>query len=105
MRLRPFALAEPESVPEALELLAHLDGEARVIAGGTALAPTLRLGLVAPDRLVSLHRIRGLTEEVVKKGTLELGAITTLAALARDSPVRSRWTLLAPACGPGATPA
>ena len=59
MRLRPFALAEPESVPEAVEILARLDGEARIIAGGTALVPTMRLGLVTPDRLVSLHRIPG----------------------------------------------
>jgi len=105
MRLRPFALAEPESVPEALEILAHLDGEARVIAGGTALVPTLRLGLVAPDRLVSLHRIRGLTEVHVKKGALELGAMTTLAALARHSAVSAGWPLLALAAGRVATPA
>ena len=105
MRLRPFALAEPESVPEAVEILAHLDGEVRVIAGGTALVPTLRLGLVAPDRLVSLHRIRGLTEVHVKKGALELGAMTTLAALARHSAVRSGWPLLALAAGRVATPA
>jgi len=62
MRLRPFALVEPETVPEAVEILARLDGEARVIAGGTALVPTMRLGLVTPDRLVSLHRIAGLSE-------------------------------------------
>jgi len=105
MRLRPFTLAEPESVPEALEILARSDGEARIIAGGTALVPTMRLGLVAPDRLVSLHRIPALTEVGAERGVLEIGAMTTLAVLARHGAVRSGWPLLAQATGRVATPA
>jgi len=105
MRLRPFELAEPESVPEAVEILARLDGEARIIAGGTALVPTMRLGLVAPDRIVSLHRIPGLSEIRVDKGVLEVGAMTSLAALTRHGALRSGWPLLAQAAGRVATPA
>ena len=105
MRLRPFALAEPESVAEAVEILARLDGDARVIAGGTALVPTMRLGLVTPDRLVSLHRIPGLVQIREDKGALEIGAMTSLAALARHDAVRSGWPLLAQAAGRVATPA
>jgi carbon-monoxide dehydrogenase medium subunit len=105
MRLRPFALAEPESVPEAVEILARLDGDARIIAGGTALVPTMRLGLVTPDRLVSLHRIPGLVQIREDKGALEIGAMTSLAALARHDAVRSGWPLLAQAAGRVATPA
>ena len=105
MRLRPFALAEPESVPEAVEILARLDGEARIIAGGTALVPTMRLGLVTPDRLVSLHRIPGLSGIRVDKDVLEIGAMTSLAALARHEDARAGWPLLAHAAGRVATPA
>jgi carbon-monoxide dehydrogenase medium subunit len=105
MRLRPFALAEPESVPEAVEILARPDGEARIIAGGTALVPTMRLGLVTPDRLVSLHRIPGLSGIRVDKGVLEIGAMTSLAALARHGVLGSGWPLLAQAAGRVATPA
>ena len=105
MRLRPFALAEPESVAEAVEILARLDGEVRVIAGGTALVPTMRLGLVTPDRLVSLHRIPGLSGIRVDKGVLEIGAMTSRAALARDRALRAGWPLLAHAAGRVATPA
>jgi carbon-monoxide dehydrogenase medium subunit len=104
MRLRPFALAEPESVPEAVEILARLDGDARIIAGGTALVPTMRLGLVTPDRLVSLHRIPELWGIRVNKGVLEVGAMTSLAALARHGALRSGWPLLAQATGRVATP-
>lgn len=105
MRLRPFALAEPESVAEAVELLARQEGDTRVIAGGTALVPTMRLGLVAPDRLVSLHRIPGLSEIRVSKGALELGAMASLAAVARHADLRAGWPLLAQAAGRVATPA
>jgi aerobic carbon-monoxide dehydrogenase medium subunit len=104
MRLRPFALVEPETVPEAVEILARLDGEARVIAGGTALVPTMRLGLVTPDRLVSLHRIAGLSEVRVDKGMLEIGAMTSLSALVGNRIVRDGWPLLAHAASRVATP-
>ena len=105
MRLRPFALAEPESVREAVEILARPDGDARIIAGGTALLPTMRLGLVTPDRLVSLHRIPGLSQIRVDKGVLEVGAMTSLAALARHGALLSGWPLLTEAAGRVATPA
>ena len=105
MRLRPFALAEPESVPEAVEVLSRLEGDTRIIAGGTALVPTMRLGLVTPDRLVSLHRIPGLSEIRVSKGVLEVGAMASLAALARHGALRAGWPLLAQAAGRVATPA
>jgi len=105
MRLRPFALAEPETVREAVEVLARLDGGARIIAGGTALVPAMRLGLVTPERLVSLHRIPGLSGIRVDRGALEAGAMTSLAALARHAAVCSGWPLVAQAASRVATPA
>src|SRR5439155_183547 len=62
VRLHPFGLVEPESLREALDVFAKLDGEARFVAGGTALIPMIRLGLVKPDRLISLNRLAALTE-------------------------------------------
>jgi aerobic carbon-monoxide dehydrogenase medium subunit len=105
VRLHPFALSEPETVPEVVEVLARLDGEARVIAGGTALVPTMRLGLVRPERLVSLHRVRALTGIRVEGGALDIGAMTSLAALSRHDAVRSGWPLLSQAADRVATPA
>ena len=105
MRLRPFALAEPESVAEAVEILARHEGETRIIAGGTALVPTMRLGLVTPDRLVSLHRIPGLSEIRVDKGVLEIGAMASLAGSRAPRRPALGWPLLAEAVGRVATPA
>jgi carbon-monoxide dehydrogenase medium subunit len=104
MRLAPFELAEPATLAEALAILARHDGECRLIAGGTALVPLLRLGLARPERLVSLHRIPGLAEVRTDDGALVLGAMATHAQVGRAAAVR-RWPLLAEAVGRVASPA
>ena len=53
-------LVEPESVPEALEVLAEGGPDTKVIAGGTALTLLIRQRLVRPETLVSLRRAPGL---------------------------------------------
>jgi carbon-monoxide dehydrogenase medium subunit len=104
MRLPPFELDEPASLAEALEAVARHDGECRLVAGGTALVPMLRLGLVRPDRLVSLHRIPGIAE--IRAGdALVIGAMATHAAVRRQAAVRAGWPLLAEAAGRVASPA
>lgn len=105
MRLPPFDLAEPTAVAEAVALLAGHAGECRVIAGGTALVPTMRLGLVRPDLLVSLHRIPDLDRiEAIDAGLL-VGALATHARLSRSRLVAERWPLLAESAGCVASPA
>jgi len=105
VRLHPFGLLEPESLTEALGALAKLDGEARLIAGGTALIPMIRLGLVKPDRLISLNRLPALAEIRLDGGSLELGAMATHADIDHARLVRDGWPLLAEAVRRVATPA
>lgn len=105
MRLHPFRLVEPESLGEALDALTRLDGEARLVAGGTALVPMIRLGLVKPERLVSLHRVRELAGIGADAATLELGAMATHADIERAGVVRDGWPLIAEAVRRVATPA
>jgi carbon-monoxide dehydrogenase medium subunit len=106
MRLHPFDLVEPESLTEALDAFATLDGEARFVAGGTALIPMIRLGLVKPDRLISLHRVAGLARiRLLDDGALGVGALATLADLHRERMVRVGWPLLAEAIRRVASPA
>ena len=104
-RLRPFQRAEPEPLTEALDAMARLDGEARLIAGGTALVPMMRLGLVKPERLISLHRLPALAEIRKEDGALLLGAMATLADIERARAVREGWPLLAEAVHRVASPA
>jgi len=70
-------IAQPETLPDALDLLGN--GDARVIAGGTALTILIRERLLEPDVLVSLRRIPGLDriELDEQRGTAVLGALAT----------------------------
>jgi aerobic carbon-monoxide dehydrogenase medium subunit len=104
MRLPPFELSEPATVSEALDLLARQDGECRVVAGGTALVPMLRLGLARPERLVSLHRIPGIADIRIDGDDLVVGAMATHAAIQRHRQVIERWPLLAEATRRVASP-
>jgi carbon-monoxide dehydrogenase medium subunit len=104
MRLPPFELSEPASVREALDVLARHDGECRVLAGGTALVPMLRLGLARPERLVSLHRIPEIADIRIDGDDLVVGAMATHAAIHRHRQVSARWPLLAEATGRVASP-
>ena len=105
MRLHPFRLLEPESLKDAIDALGRVDGEARLVAGGTALVAMIRLGLVKPDRLVSLHRVPALGRITVDDGSLVLGAMATHADIERSRVVRDGWPLLAEAVHRVATPA
>ena len=105
VRLHPFRLLEPESLTDAVDALGQLDGEARLVAGGTALVAMIRLGLLKPDRLVSLHRVPALGQIGVEGRSLELGAMATHADIERSRVVRDGWPLLAEAARRVATPA
>lgn len=81
MKLEGFA--HPRSVEEALAALAGAPGEARPIAGGTALVPS---GDRRARVLVDLSRA-GLDTVVLEGQTLRLGATASLDAVARAQAV------------------
>jgi CO/xanthine dehydrogenase FAD-binding subunit len=75
-------VATPGSLPETHALLSKLDS-ARIIAGGTAVMPTLNAGTDEFSSLVSL-RAAGLSGIVVKDGVATIGAATTMTELADE---------------------
>jgi carbon-monoxide dehydrogenase medium subunit len=105
MRLRPFELIEPTTLAQALAALAGRDGDARPVAGGTALVPMIRFGLLQPERIVTLHGIAELQGIRTGPAGLELGATVTHAELERAPAVRAGWPLLAEAAAAVASPA
>lgn len=105
MRLPPFQLHEPESIQAAVSFLAEHGDDARPIAGGTALVPMIRFGLLRPTHLVSLQHVPGLRRIDESNGGLRIGATTPLYEIAGSRVVQSRWPLLARAVGSVATPA
>src|SRR5919201_4379100 len=88
--MRPFEVAEPTTLDEAVTLL-HDDEGARPIAGGTALLLMVKAGLFQPEQLISLRRLRaGLTGiERQDDGSIRIGAMTSLTELGRSALIRS----------------
>lgn len=57
-----FAYHAPESVAEALQVLAAHAEESKVLAGGQSLMPMLSFRLAAPRHVVDINRVSGLDE-------------------------------------------
>lgn len=85
----------PASTAEALACLA--EGDARAVAGGTALQLEWAKGLAKPRSLVALGAIGGMKGITVAADECRIGALTTLGALERDAIMRERLPLLAAA--------
>ncbi len=103
--LPPFTLRRPASIAEAAAWLAA-DPAARLVAGGTDLLPNMRRGLEQPPVLIDLSGVPGFdaVEEAAGGGAM-LGGGLTLAAIATDAVIASRWPALADAARAAAGPA
>jgi carbon-monoxide dehydrogenase medium subunit len=84
---------EPETVDEALDLLAEHGDGAKVIAGGQSLLILIRDRLVDVDALVGLKAIEPL-RALETNGEARIGAMVTHAAVERDERIAAGWPLL-----------
>jgi carbon-monoxide dehydrogenase medium subunit len=95
-----FSFHAPQSVAEAVRLLGDLGADAKLLAGGQSLVPTLNLGLATPSHVISLNRLRSSLSYIREEGAeLALGALTTHHALAAASLVQKHCHALAEAAG------
>jgi len=99
-----FRLAQPGTVKKAIAARLRHPGS-RFIAGGTDLLVNMRRGIASPELLVDLSGIDELTEIKADGNGVTIGAGVTLAVLARDTAITSRYRALAQAAaaiaGPG----
>ncbi len=90
MLLREVGYARPETLAQALELLAADDG-ARALAGGQTLVNVMKARAGSPDTLIDLSRIEDLQGiDLDAEGTLTIGAMTTYTELVESSEARAR---------------
>lgn len=84
MRLPRFRFVAPESLAEALDVLASASpGDAMVVAGGTDLLPNMKRRQQTPGTLVGLRRIAEL--QAIRNGDgLAIGAGVTLTRLIHE---------------------
>lgn len=93
-----FRYLEPTEVGEAVALLAGADGEAHLLAGGTALVPLLKTGYVQPSLVIGMRRLPGLRRIERSGDALVIGGLATHAEIAASPLVQGGWPLLAAAC-------
>ena len=93
--MRPFDYLEPETLDEALALLANDPDDTLLMAGGTSLVILMKQDLIRPARVLGLRRIAELRAIRTRGGGLDLGALATLGALARSPAVRGHAAALA----------
>jgi len=101
--VRPFDYVEPETLDEALDLLAGDPEDTLVMAGGTSLVILMKQDLIRPARVIGLRRIAplrviGALDAIAGTAgvrSLQLGALATHAALARSPEVRGHAPALA----------
>lgn len=84
--MQPFAYQRVHALEEAVSLLAS-DAEARLLAGGMTLIPTIKQRLAAPSRLLDIAGLAALRGIALSDGRLSIGAGTRHAMVAADRTV------------------
>ena len=91
----PFDYHRPETLDEAMSLLAQYGGDARVLAGGQSLIPAMRFRLARPAVLIDINRLADLGYLREADGALAIGAIARDAALERSDVIARSYALIA----------
>ena len=86
------AYYRPASVAEAVRLAAA-NPDARIIAGGQSILPSLKLGLLAPAAFIDLGAIAELRGIRTTGKSVTIGATTTHAAVASSRAAAYRAVL------------
>ncbi len=97
MKPRPFDYARPDTVDEAVALLAEHGDEARILAGGQSLMAMMNLRLADPAMLIDIARIEELGHIRDLGGTIEVGAAVTQNRLLAWPDLARKLPLLAAA--------
>src|SRR5262249_21617565 len=94
MKLPPFDYACPTTLPEAVQLLAAGDGEAKALAGGQSLVPMLAFRLAQPKLLVDLRKLADLRGIRISEKGVTLGAMVRWRDIEDDSRLDAAHPLL-----------
>jgi carbon-monoxide dehydrogenase medium subunit len=99
-----FKFHRPATIRQAAGLLGRLE-EAKLLAGGHTLIPTMKLRLAGPPHLVDLSKVEGLTGIELKTRSLVIGAMTPHAEVANSPVVQQAIPALAALAGQIGDPA
>lgn len=97
--MKSFAYHAPSTVEEAVSLLEQLEGESRLLAGGTDLLIQMKRRLVNPQAIIALNKIASLHYFVEEAANLSFGAFTRVSELEFNTVVCDKAGVLAEAAG------
>ena len=97
MKPAPFDYAKPSAVEEVFDLLDRYGDDARLLAGGQSLLPSLNMRLSAPAILIDITGQDALRGIVIDDGVLRIGALTTYAELKASAEVARAAPMLSQA--------
>ena len=92
-----FSYVPAASVEEAIALLSTYGEDAKLLAGGHSLIPAMKLRLAAPQYLIDLGTVAGLSGVRVIDESLAIGAMTVHADVATSDLIRRHLPGLAEA--------
>ncbi|MEV0983426.1 FAD binding domain-containing protein [Brevibacterium sp. NPDC049920] len=94
MKPAPFTLHRPRTLAAALELLAELGPDAKVLAGGQSLVPVLNMRLAAPAHLVDITALPDVDRVESSGAGVTVGALATHRAVEHDAGAHEHQPLL-----------
>lgn len=94
MKNPPFVYHRPESLPEALALLAEHGDDAKVLAGGQSLLPTMALRLGPPEQVIDIGRLPGLDVITASVEGASIGALVRHAAAEQSADIAEHAPLI-----------
>lgn len=97
MKAPSFAYAKPATLAEAFGLLERHGADAKLLAGGQSLIPTLNMRLSAPSILIDITGLPELEGIKVAGSKVRIGALTTHRTIERSPEIAQHLPLLAQA--------
>jgi carbon-monoxide dehydrogenase medium subunit len=88
-----FGYERATSVEGAIEALARLGPEARLIAGGHSLLPMMKLRLANPEHLIDITGLTELSYIREEEGEIRIGALTRHVELLKSELLAERYPL------------
>lgn len=102
--MRPFEYLAPDSVAEALDMLAKFGPKAVVMAGGTDVVVALNERSIHPEYVIHISKLDELRYIKRDDGCFRIGPLTTMNELAESKLVQESLTALAEAAENSAAP-
>ena len=89
-----FRYIKPQSLSEAIGLLSEFEDEARILAGGQSLIPTLNMRLSQPEVVIDINKLDELKGISLETDHVRIGAMTRHVEVMGSALVRALLSIL-----------